>query len=212
MSVRRTGLHLPHRAWLIAFGYFLVCWAVAWVTGALDRVLDGPLIGEGQTGEAGWLFWGALSLIVVIVGYWYVWPMGTFTNGRPRTIWTWVFGILWGVSEGLLLLSVQTLVDGWFDAVWVVVAVTFVVLATYIGLWHAQFWDWEVAPSHNIEAWNVPKVLLVHTPNLIVTTTFLTLYDNAALFVALQTIALVGSAVAMRFPAPLAPPEKVALR
>ena len=212
MSVRRTGVHFPRRAWFIAFGYFVVCWLIAWATGALSRVLDEPLVGEGQTSESGWLFWGAASLIVVIVGYWYVWPMGTFTNGRPLTVWTWVFGLLWGVSEGLLLLSVQTLIDGWFDTVWVVVAVTFVVLSTDIGLWHALFWDWEVAPSHNIEVWNLRKVLFVHTPNLIVSTTFLTLYDNAALFVLLQTIALVGSAVHMRFPAPTATPEKVVLR
>ena len=33
-------------------------------------------------------------------------------------------------------------------------------VGTFLGLWHALYWDRKVAPEHNIEAWNLRKVLL----------------------------------------------------
>jgi hypothetical protein len=196
MSVRSTGRYRPDRAWLLAFSYFAVCWTAAWVTGALGRL-------AAPTPEGiGWWAWFVVSVVVVVVGYWVVWPMGTEARGRPRTPMSWVFGLVWGVSEGLLFLAVQTVVVGWALPVWATVFVTFLVLAGFVGMWHALYWDVEVAPPHNIGAWNLRKVLWVHVPNLAVTLGFLTVYDEAALFVGLQTLALVGSAVAMRFPAP----------
>ena len=88
------------------------------------------------------------------------------------------------------------------DVDWLVVTVAFLVIAAFTGTWHQVFWDVYVAPIHNIEEWNLRKVLIVHTPNLILSLSLLTLFGSGVLVVVAQVIALVGSSVKMHFPAP----------
>ena len=82
------------------------------------------------------------------------------------------------------------------------VAVSFLVIATFTGTWHQFFWDIYVAPIHNIPEWNLRKVLFVHTPNLVLSLSLLTLFGSGSIVVAAQVVALVGSSIFMRFPAP----------
>ncbi len=184
-------------AWRRAFVYFLICWLLAAGSGALAG-----LPGATPTDDRGWWVWTVAGFVVVIVGYWIVWPLGTLTHGRPldRPA-VLAFGLAWGVSEGLLLLSVWTAADRWLAFGWAL-TVTLLVCATFLGLWHALYWDLKVAPEHNIEAWNLRKVLFVHVPNLGVTVPYLAVYGSGAFFVAMQTVGLLGATRAMHFPRP----------
>ena len=144
-----------------------------------------------------------------MVGYWVVWARGTRPHGR-RIAWpeTPLFGLAWGVSEGLLMASVWVVAtrvwralvgDGGLSDALVLITVI-VVLSAWIALWHALYWDINVSPEHNIIEWNTIKVAVVHTPNVVVSTAWLTAWENLGLFVLVQTIALLGSSMTMPFP------------
>jgi hypothetical protein len=189
------------RRWLRAAAYFSLCVLAAWTTGVLDRVLTGSVTGSGS--GAGFALAVLGCCLVEVVAYGVVWPRGTYTLDRPRDLAAAVpFGLVWGGCEGLLLLSIWAVVEqtGWPR--WGVALGTFAIASAVQGGWHAAYWDRWVAPEHNIPEWNLPKVLLCHVPNLTVTLTFLAVYRAPLLFVAFQTISLVLSTVAMRFPRP----------
>lgn len=199
-AVVEKGRYDARAAWMRGGIYFVICFLVSWFSGIAPSLLQreawlpNPL-------TATWGAFAAVCLLIIIVGYFVIWPMGTETHGRPLS-WpaVLVFGLLWGLSQGQLFASIWSWPARYFSSDWVVVGIAFIVIATFNGLWHSQFWDIYVSPIHNIEAWNLRKVLLVHVPNLLCTLTFLTLYRNVGLFVALQTLALVGSAYFMHFP------------
>lgn len=136
--------------------------------------------------------------LLELVAYGLVWPRGTYTLDRPRDWASPAFGLVWGGCEGLLLLSVAVVVGNPWLA--------FVVLSALQGAWHAAYWDRYVAPEHNDPRWNLPKVLLCHVPNLGLTLWFLHRTEAGGWFVVFQTIALVLSATAMRFPRPVRAP------
>jgi hypothetical protein len=189
-------------AWRRALVYLAVCLILGAVSGALGAGLTQPW-GEDAK-DSGWALWTAACVLVVFVGYWVIWPMGTLTHGRPLVPSSTVFGVLWGVAEGTLFAAVWYAADAgldrWFESPWPAICVAFVVLSAYLGLWHQFYWDLKVSPDHNIEEWNLRKVLLVHVPNLAVTLPYLAFTDAVAIFIALQTLGLVGSARAMHFP------------
>jgi len=192
-------------AWLRAGGYFSACWALAAFSGALPTILGNPLVSAAEAHDPGWILTSGGLMALVVFGYWVVWPLGTLTYGRrlilPDTL---IFGLLWGLSEGLVFASV------WVTAARLlgirgasgvaVTAITVLALSTFIGFWHAKFWDVKVAPEHNIPAWNLRKVLLVHVPNVTLTTAYVTATGSLGVWVVMQTVALVGSALFMRFP------------
>ena len=165
-----------------AAAYFAVCLAVA-VAVRPSLSLEAPVLPV------------AGCLLLVLVAYGLVWPLGTVTLGRPRDGASTAFGLVWGVCEGLLMLSVAVLLG----SAWL----SFAVLAAFLGAFHAAWWDRRVAPVHNIASWDLPKVLLCHVPNLACSLALLAAYDAGGWFVLLQVLALTLSARAMRFPRPL---------
>ena len=195
----------PKAAWLRAFAYFSFAWAFAAASGTLDTLARNPLVFEGQWGDAVWVIATIGVFAVIIVGYWIVWPIGTQSHGRkiiiPDTV---VFGISWGVSEGLIygsvwLLAYRTLDDLWGGPIWVALVVI-VVMSIFSGVGHATYWDVHVSPEHNIIDWNMRKVALVHNPNLILCTIYVTWGENLGIYVLLEALALLGSSLFMPFP------------
>ena len=85
---------------------------------------------------------------------------------------------------------------------WVAVTTSFLALSAFIGLWHQFVWDVRVAPNHNIEDWNLRKVVLVHTPFLLAIVGYLTAFEVGVPVVSAGVIALVGSARSMRMRSP----------
>ena len=196
----------PRKAWIRATVYFVACWVIAWASGALGAILNRPIFSQSTGSHLLWIILTIICTAVIVVGYGVIWPKGTLTHGRPLS-WSAVllFGLLWGLSEGLLFVSVWWLVGRFVENGWLVGIITFLILSSYKGVWHSQYWDIYVSPEHNIEEWNMPKVLYAHTPNLIVTLTHLTLFSSMGLFILWQTIALMLSAYFMHFPSPFEP-------
>lgn len=193
----------PRSAWVRAFIYFAVCWVIAWLSGAFEVIFNQPFLTPSADITIFWLVWTAVCTVVILVGYGIIWPMGTLTHGRPL-VWpaVLVFGLAWGISEGLLFVSVWLMVGRFSANGWLICIITFLILSTFKGVWHSQYWDIYVSPEHNIEAWNLRKVLLAHTPNLIVTLIHLTLFNSMGLFILWQTAALMLSTYFMHFPSP----------
>jgi retinol dehydrogenase-14 len=195
----------PKAAWLRAFAYFSFAWAFAAASGTIDTLARNPLVFPGQWGDAVWVVATTAVFAVIIVGYWIVWPIGTRAHGRrivlPDTV---VFGISWGVSEGLIygsvwLLAHRALGDLRGGPVWVALVVI-VIMSVFSGVGHATYWDVHVSPEHNVIDWNMRKVALVHNPNLILCTVYVTWGENLGIYVILEALALLGSTVFMPFP------------
>ena len=196
-----TNTYNPRLAWIRAAIYFVVCFAIAHFTGALQMALAQPLASAENLQDVKWILFTLLCIAIEIWGYVYLWPRGTLTHGR-QLYWSMVltFGLLWGLSEGLLFLSVFVLASKLIASKIVVWLISFTVISTFLGLWHQFYWDIYVAPEHNILEWNGRKVLFAHVPNIVITLTYLCLYGNAGIFVLCQTFALVASTYFMRFP------------
>lgn len=202
----RLSLFMKHpqynvrHAWLRAFAYFAMCFALSWVTGVLPKLLTAPLVTGENLSNISWLGFTLLCFAVEYVGYYIIWRKGTLTHGRELSWLTViVFGGLWGLSEGQLFLSVWAII-GWFTTSKIAIGlITFFIIATFLGLWHSLYWDIYVAPEHNIAEWNLRKVLFAHIPNLLVTLTYFGFYENAGMFVLFQTFSLMGSTYFMRF-------------
>lgn len=191
----------PRHAWLRAVIYFVVCFVIAHFTGALALVLNQPLASAENLRDIRWILFTLLCIAIEIWGYVYLWPRGTLTHGR-QLYWSVVltFGLVWGLSEGLLFLSVFTLASKLITSKIVVWLVSFTVISMFLGLWHQFYWDIYVAPEHNILEWNIKKVLGAHIPNIVITLTYLSIYETPGIFVLCQTFALVASTYFMRFP------------
>jgi hypothetical protein len=104
------------------------------------------------------------------------------------------------LSEGLLFLSVFALTSKFIASKFFVWLVSFLVIGTFVGMWHQFYWDIYVAPEHNIIEWNAKKVLFAHMPNIMITLAYLTIYESAGVFVLCQAFALIASTYFMRFP------------
>ena len=192
-------------AWLRGGIYFCVCFLLSWATGVMKTITRSPLATGEQLGNGWWWTATAVCLIVILVAYAVIWPKGTLTHGRPLNLTAVIpFGLLWGLSEGQLFLSIWTIVEHLpLATVWVAL-ISFIIISGFKGVWHSQYWDIYVSPEHNIEEWNGRKVLFCHVPNLIITLSFLAFFGNAALFVLWQTIGLLSSTYFMHFPSPRA--------
>lgn len=188
-------------AWMRAFIYFAACFAAGAFSGVLPVILTTPLASAAQLTDPLWLALTGGCLAVILVGYAVIWPLGTFTDGRQaHPLLTPAYGFVWGCCQGLLFLSFWALIEKTGLGVWWVAAISYLVIGAYNGLWHGFFWDIKVSPPHNVKAWNARKVLLCHTPNLLICLAWLALYGNAGLYVVLQGLALAISAWVMRFP------------
>lgn len=190
-------------AWLRALAYFAVCLAASWHFGILERLLTDPLYDPRELSPT----WWAMTLVVsadVIFAYCWFWPKGTVTHGRPRRLLAGIaFGFLWGACQGQLMLVVYELIADLGLAIAISVALMFLVWSVWTALWHSRYWDLKVAPEHNIEEWNLRKVLVAHAPFLVLSISHYALFGNVMLFVAWQVIALTASTLVMRFPAPV---------
>lgn len=198
---RDVSTYNPKLAWMRGSLYFLACFIIAWMTGVFQTITTRPLMTAEQLSDPLWIGMTVLALATVCFGYLYWWPKGTVTHGRKLyPLPTLVFGLLWGLSEGQLILSVYAIAETFEWPRWVNGLATYLVIGAVNGAYHALWWDIHVAPPHNIREWNSKKVLFAHTPNLLVTLTYFTLFGNAGLFVLLQTLSLAASTWAMRFP------------
>ena len=198
--------HEPRRAWLIGRIYFVTCWVIAGVSGALALVADQSIVTVAQSRQPGFWILTGITAAAASIGYWIVWPKGTHTGGRPRRrLPSAVFGLTYGASEGLLYLAVWLIVSRVLGRSPATILVLFIAIAAFNVVWRRIVWDVWVMPAHNIEEWDLRKVLWVHAPVLLLVLSHVTVYQRGLLFVGFEIIALLGSTVHVRFPAPTSP-------
>jgi hypothetical protein len=125
----------PRSAWIRAAVYFIACFGIAHFTGALSLVLSQPLASAENLSDTPWILFTLLCIAVEVWGYMFLWPRGTLTHGR-QLYWSVVltFGLVWGLSEGLLFLSVFVLASKYIASKFLVWLVSFLVIGTFIGL------------------------------------------------------------------------------
>ncbi len=192
--------HDPQRAWILGLAYFAACWLVAVMAG-VSPFLREPL--GGNPGHPVFVVLGVAGLLAAAVGYWLIWPRGTYTAGRPlHVVAATGFGVLHGASEGMLYVAIWLTLSGWITDPIVLVVVTVGAIGVFNGVWRTFVWDVWVTPPHNIVSWNARKVLLVHLPVLTLAVAHLTAFESVAVFLSIQVVALVGAAVHMRLPSP----------
>lgn len=199
---RPVVTHDPLVAWHRGLASAGAVLAVAALSGTLGWALDAAWLPESDAGTSS----GVGLVMVVSFLYGGVWARGTDVFGREQaTRWSVAFGMVWGVSAATAVLV------AWHAAGWVAdglarVGVAFLVASAWQGIWHARYWDRRVSPEHNLPRWNLVKVVAVHTPNLVLSLLYLDRERALLPVVVAQVVAIVLSAVAMRFPAPHSPP------
>lgn len=188
-------------AWHRAGIAFCAAYIIGWSTGAFKTLLQTPFVTDEQLQNPVWIALTLTCFVIIIIGYGVIWPKGTLVYDRQRRLPSiLIFGLLWGTSQALMFLSIWALIEmTGLSTLWVAL-LSYAVIASYNGSWHNFYWDIHVSPEHNIEEWNVRKVLLAHTPNLLFTLTYLALFGSIWVFVCLQTLALLLSCYFMHFP------------
>lgn len=190
-------------AWLRAGIYFCGCWLVSWASGGLELLLTSPVATADQLADASWWAYTVCAYAFVGVAYGVVWVRYTVLFDRPRTpAWSALFGVLWGLSSGQLFLAVWLFSNDTGlpePAAWVV---TWLLLGVWQPNFHSIYWDHYIAPEHDTPLTQKIKALGCHIPNLVITLTYLALWDNALIFVSFQVVACTCASIGMRFPSP----------
>lgn len=196
-------IYEPKLAWLRAGVYFCLCWVISWGSGVLNTLAASAQPLPQLMVEPIFLICVAAILMFEYIAYYRVWAAGTYHNGRTLYPgWAIGFGILWGVAEAQLFLSFFAIAEALGANIWVAAAAMWVGVGIWYGPWHRFYWDFYVAPEHNVLEWNGKKVALVHVPNITITIAYLVYFREPHLFVGFMAFALVGAAWYMRFPAP----------
>ena len=198
---RKPGRYHPRPAWLLAGIWF--CLSMLLAAGLqVEHLLRQPLVRPGQWQNPVWLLFTLLCLAAIGVAYRVIWRAGTFTDGRPwRPVASTFFGMMWGMSQGLIMLSFWQLAIRAGTGPVGTAAIGWAGLALYFPLFQSFFWDLYVSPPHNLRAWNVRKILGCHVPNLTFSMFWLAAGANYLLVVLLQVFVLTAAARAMHIPA-----------
>jgi hypothetical protein len=192
-----------NKAWLHAGVFFLAAVGIGLWSGVTQQLLSLPLVAKELLESEPWRWASEIYLLIVVVGYGFIWPRGTLHHGRPlRPVACLLFGLLWGLAQGQIFLSIWTWAGRAELGVWPTAGLAYLGIAVYNGLWHGLYWDIHVSPPHNIAAWNLRKVAFAHTPNLLYTLWYLVEFGTLWMVVVMQCIALMLSCWFMHFPRP----------
>ncbi len=197
------GVYEPRLAWLRAGIYFCICWIISWGSGVLNTLTASAEPLPGLIGDPVFIAAVAAILIFEYIAYYKVWAAGTYSLNRRRyAVTSIVFGALWGIAEAQLFLSFFAIAESFGAGMWGSAIVMWIGVGAFYGPWHRFYWDFYVAPEHNVLEWNGRKVLFVHVPNITLTIGYLLYFREPHLFVGFMAFALIGAAWYMRFPAP----------
>ena len=193
----------PEVAWTRAIVYFSFCNLTFAISGTLEQVFNQPFFTITQITNPYWLFYCSLCFIYIFLAYWILWSRMTLTFDRKYYIGSEIiFGFIWGFSTGGMLLSFYHLWSLIIAVRWVKYLLSF----TTMGLWQYfiqdYFWDIYVSPEHDTPKSIVIKTIVCHIPNIAICLGFLTIWDNYAIYIVLQTFALIASSIFQKFPAP----------
>jgi hypothetical protein len=195
----------PATAWLRAGMFFCFFFIVSWGTGTMETVLNFPVATSQQLSDPSWRLWVISLTVLILVAYWGIWARYTIRFDRKLDLLPQItFGLLWGVSFGQMLISIWRIVvmltPNW--APWQQGILAYVFISLWQWLLMDMYWDIYISPEHDSPKSIKLKVPLTHVPNVTLSLIFFILYQNYAIFIALQTLALLGASIHMRMPAP----------
>ena len=196
----------PLRAWRLAGVYLLLLTALSTLAGTTQWLIRQPLATASQLADPCWWLLLLACLLVTLEAYGLYWPRHTLRFGRPRRPLAQVgFGLAWGLALGLWMLTLVRWARQWLPGEGAAAVPALLLAFGLISLWQAlvqsYFWGVHVTPEHDTPASNRCKVWRCHVPFLASGLVFLGCYGDAALFVGLQMLCLVITALAMRMPA-----------
>jgi len=195
----------PTAAWNRAIIYFIFCNIISVVTGTFQIIITQSIASAEQLVDPFWIFLCTICFIYVFIAYWILWARMTLTFERKYFIGSEiVFGLLWGLSAGQLLLSFYHLWNITGFPVWAVYLLSFGCMGAWQYFFQYYYWDVYVSPEHDTPRSIILKTLISHVPNVAICLLFLIIYNNYLIYVAIQTFALVASSIFQRFPAPWA--------
>ena len=195
----------PKAAWLRACIYFCVCYLVAILLGVFNALISNPIAAPEQLLDSVWHLWVGGLFLLVTVAYWVIWARYTLRFERRLDLLPQViFGLLWGLASGMLFLSFYHLAQriGTAWPTWAVWLLAYTTIGVWQWLWQDYYWDVYISPEHDTPLSIRLKVFATHIPNITACLIFFTIYRNYAIFVLLQTWALLGASIAMRMPTP----------
>ena len=197
VTTEASALYRPGPAWALGLSYVLACLAIFGWGGGLESLQ------ASRWTLSGWSVGHALIyLAIVLLGYGWLWPKGSFTDGRALHPWRASgFGLAWGLGQGAWFYTLWVWSQALLGPPWLEALLAYGLIASWQALWHSLFWDRYVSPPHNLRAWNARKVLFCHSPNLLWGLLGLLILDAAVVFIGMQILSLWISALAMHFPA-----------
>jgi len=202
---REVSEFIPLAAWLRAGILFCFFYLVSWATGTMGTVLASPITSNAQLSDTCWWISVAGLTTFILFAYWGIWARYTIRFERKIDLLPQiVFGLLWGTALGQMLLSIWRLATlitpGW--QAWQQGLLAYV----FIGIWQwllmDMYWDVYISPEHDSPKSIKIKTLCTHIPNVTLCLIFIVIYKNYLIFIALQTLALVGCSINMRMPSP----------
>jgi len=191
----------PKVIWLRALIVFCSFLILAWHAGTIDMILANPFVRSEQLQSTAWIVYTAFCFVFVFIAYWIVWASMTITFNRKRHLLVQVcFGLVWGICMSLVFLTIWNACGRFGWPMWGRWIVGYVLLSAFMGLWQDLYWDVWVVPEHDTPRSLKLKVIYSHVPNMTICLTYLAIYDNQWIFLMLQTMALTGASIFLRWP------------
>ncbi len=191
----------PKVIWLRALIVFCVCFILSWVTGTMDKILANPFVTQEQLQSTTWIIFTAVCFIFVFIAYWIVWASMTLQFERKRYWVTQIcFGLVWGAATSQVFLVIWNACGMLGLPMWGRWILGYALLSAFMGFWQDLYWDVWVVPEHDTPRSLKLKVICSHVPNMTLCLTYLAIYDNQWIFIMLQTMALLGASIFLRFP------------
>ena len=198
-------VYKPVVAWIRALIYFAFCNIVSIVTGSLETLVTQPIATNEQLTDPIWITFCTFCFIYIFFAYWILWARMTLTFDRKYYIGSEIiFGLLWGISTGQLLLSFYHLWNMTSLPTGIIFLFSYVCMGAWQYFIQDYFWDIRVSPEHDTPRSIMIKTFFSHVPNVAICLLFLSLYNNYLIFVATQTFALIATSIFQKFPAPWA--------
>jgi hypothetical protein len=195
----------PMAAWLRAGILFCAFYLISWVTGTMQVIVTSPIVTNEQSRDFSWWLWLVGLTAFILFAYWGIWARYTIRFDRKIDLFPQaLFGLIWGTALGQMLLSIwrvsAMIAPAW--KVWQQWLLAYVLIGIWQWLLMDMYWDIYISPEHDSPKSIRLKTLVTHIPNVTLCLIFIAIYENYAIFIALQTLALVGCSINMRMPAP----------
>jgi len=196
---------IPVTAGLRAGMLFCFFYLVSWATGVMEVIINSPVITNEQVTDKSWRIWAIGLTVFILFAYWGIWARYTIRFERKLDLFPQIiFGLLWGTAFGQMLLSIWHIAEmigpSWQR--WQQGLLAYGLITIWQWLLMDMYWDIYISPEHDSPKSIKMKVPLTHVPNVTLSLIFFAIYGNYAVFIAFQTLALVGCSINLRMPAP----------